>query len=185
MRKNEIDELINLYENYGIVELVTRLYQIQKQHKDVELDGLLLSYMHETNRNNNSYFYTSDKEQIVTNNTGSVIYFNKKIFNFKNINDRKIVIKESFNVKEAEMMEILGLFRTICGNKVTSTNNIDFIKDKVVVTTKYNSSEFDKQEFELVAKLLDYPTFNLSDNSDAIYMHGTNGYAYIKGQKTK
>ena len=32
MRKNEIDELINTYENYGVLELIARLYEIQKQN---------------------------------------------------------------------------------------------------------------------------------------------------------
>ena len=183
MRKNEIDELINTYENYGVSELIARLYEIQKQNKTAELSELLSAYMHLTNRNNNSCFYTSDREQIVTNNTGSVIYFNKKLFDFKNINDRKIVVKESFRVNEEEMMEIIGRFRTLCGNKVTPTNDIDFLSGKAVVTTKHNSAEFNQKEFELVAKLLNYPSFNLSDNNSSIYMESTNGYAYIKGKR--
>ena len=182
MKRNEIDELISIYEIYGVDELVTRIYQIQKQHKDAELDTLLSAYMHLTNKNNNSYFYTSDKEQIVTNNTGSIIYFNKKLFNFKNINDRKIVTKESFNVNEEEMFEILGIFKLLCGTKVTSTNDLEFVNDRVVVSTKHNSAEFNKKEFELLARLLDYPTFNLSNNTSSLYMEGTNGYAYIKGK---
>ena len=95
MRRNEIDELINIYESHGTEKLVEKLYQIQQHHKDVELTNLLEFYLHVTNRNNNSYFYTSDKEQVVTNNAGSIIYFNKKLFDFKNINDRKIVTKQS------------------------------------------------------------------------------------------
>ncbi len=182
MRKTEIDELISIYEKYGSQELITRLYQIQKQYKDSELTELLVAYMHLTNRSNNAYFYTSDKEQVVTNNTGSVIYFNKKLFDFKNINDRKIVVKESFNVNEEEMMEMLGTFKALCGNKVTSTNDIEFINDKVVVSTKHNSAEFNKQEFELIAKLLNYPSFNLSDNNSSLYMQSDSGYAYIKGK---
>lgn len=184
MRKNEIDELINIYENYGVEELIAKLYEIQEQNKNAELSELLSAYMHLTNRNNNSYFYTSDKEQVVTNNTGSVIYFSKKLFDFKNINDRKIVAKSSLNVNEDEMMEILGTFRTLCGTKVTPTNDIDFLNGKAVVTTKHNSAEFNQKEFELVAKLLNYPTFNLSDNASVMYMLGDSGYAYIKG-KTK
>lgn len=185
MRKNEIDELINIYESYGTEEVVARLYEIQKQNKTAELSELLSAYMHLTNRNNNSYFYTSDREQVITNNTGSVIYFNKKIFDFKNINDRKIVTKSSLKVNEDEMMEIIGTFRTLCGNKVTPTNNIDFLNGKAIVTTKHNSAEFNQKEFELVAKLLNYPTFNLSDNTSVMYMQGDSGYAYIKGYKAK
>ena len=183
MRKTEIDELINIYETCGTEKLITRLYEIQKQNKTAELSELLSAYMHLTNRSNNSYFYTSDREQIVTNNTGSVIYFNKKLFDFKNINDRKIVVKESFKVNEEEMMEILGTFKSQCGKNVTPTNDIEFINDKVVVTTKHNSAEFNKQEFELVAKLLNYPSFNLSDDNSSMYMESTNGYAYIKGKR--
>ena len=185
MRKNEIDELINIYEQQGIVELVAKLYEIQKKHIDTELDKLLSAYMHLTNKNNNSYFYTSDNEQIVTNNTGSIIYFNKKLFDFKNVNDRKIVVKQSFRVNEEEMLEMLGLFKLLCGNNVTPTNDIEFVNDTVVVSTKHNSAEFNKQEFELIAKLLNYPSFNLSDNTSSLYMQGSNGYAYIKGQKTR
>ena len=183
MRKNEIDELISIYEKYGTFKLITKLYQIQKQYKEIELVSLLEAYMHLTNRNNNSYFYTSDKEQIVTNNTGSVIYFNKKLFDFKNINDRKIVVKESFKVNEEEIMEILGTFKSQCGKNLTQTNDIEFVNDKVVVSTKHNSAEFNKQEFELVAKLLNYPSFNLSNNNSSIYMQSDSGYAYIKGKR--
>ena len=185
MKKNEIDELINIYENQGMMELVAKLYQLQKQYKDMEIEALLGAYMHLTNKNNNSYFYTSDKEQVVTNNTGSIIYFNKKLFDFKNINNRKIVTKESFSVREEEIMEMLGVFKALCGNKVTATNNIDFVNDLVVVTTKHNSAEFNKQEFELIAKLLNYPSFNLSDNTSSLYMQSETGYAYIKGKKSK
>ena len=185
MRRNEIDELINIYESHGTEKLVEKLYQIQQHHKDVELTNLLEFYLHVTNRNNNSYFYTSDKEQVVTNNAGSIIYFNKKLFDFKNINDRKIVVKESFKVNEQEMLEMLGFFRELCGKEVTPTNDIDFVEDKIVVTTKHNSAEFNKQEFEIIAKLLNYPSFNLSDSTSLMYMRGANGYAYIKGYKTK
>lgn len=184
MRKTEIDELINIYEKQGTTKLILKLYQMQKQHQDMELNSLLSTYMHLTNGNNNSCFYTSDREQIVTNNTNSIIYFNKKLFDFKNINDRKIVTKESFSVDEEEMIEMLGTFRTLCGNKATPTNDIDFLNGKVVVTTKHNSAEFNQKEFELVAKLLNYPSFNLSDNDSVIYMESASGYAYIKG-KTK
>ena len=185
MRRNEIDELIKIYETNGVEKLVERLYLIQQYHKDIELSNLLELYLHATTRNNNSCFYTSDKEQVVTNNSGSIIYFNKKLFDFKNINDRKIVVKESFKVNEQEMFEMLGFFRELCGKEVTSTNDIDFVDDKVVVTTKHNSSEFNKQEFEIIAKLLNYPSFNLSDNASVIHMQGANGYAYIKGYKTR
>lgn len=185
MRKNEIDELIKTYEQQGFVELITKLYQIQKEYKDSELNDLLSAYMHLTNKNNHSYFYTSDSKQIVTNNTGSVIYFNKKLFDFKNINDRKIVVKQSFQVSEVEMLEILGLTRAMCGNNTTHTNDIEFINDSVMISTKHNSVEFNKQEFELIAKLLNYPSFNLSNDAACLYMKGANGYAYIKGQKTK
>ena len=183
MRRNEIDELINIYEDQGFVELIAKLYKIQKQHKDIELYSLLLKYMHLTNKNNHSWFYSSNHEQIITNNNSSVIYFNKKLFDFKNINDRKIVVKESFKVDANEMMKILATFNLLCGNKVTSTNDVVFIGDKVVVTTKHNRAEFNKQEFELITKLLDSPSFNLADDNSYVYMQSANGYAYVLGKR--
>ena len=183
MKLEEINQILKLYEDCGSKEVIARLYELQKIEQEKLLDAKLVAYMHLSNNNNNSYFYTSDKEQIVTNNTGSIIYFNKKLFDFKNINNRKIVRKESFNISEEEIMELLGMFRTLCGDKVTTTNDIDFVNNSVVVSTKHNSSEFDKQEFELIAKLLNYPSFNLSDNTSVIHMQGDNGYAYIKGKR--
>lgn len=182
MRLDEINEIIHLYENYGASRAMEKIYELQQIEKDKLLDEKLVAYMHETNKNNNSFFYTSDKEQIVTNNTNSIIYFNRKIFDFKNVNNRKIVVKESFEVKEEEMLELLGNFRLLCGNNATLTNDIEIIDDRVVVSTKHNNAEFNRQEFELVAKLLDYPAFNLSDNTSVMHMQGANGYAYIKGR---
>ena len=185
MKLSELNEIIYLYENYGSKEAMAKVYELQQIEKLKMLDEKLVAYMHETNKNNNSFFYTSDKEQIVTNNTNSIIYFSKKLFDFTNINNRKIVIKESFEVKEEEMLELLGSFRLLCGSNITPTNDIDVIDDKVIVSTKHNNAAFNKREFELVAKLLDYPTFNLSDKTPSIYMRGVKGYAYIKGQKTR
>ena len=69
-------------------------------------------------------------------------------------------------------------------NRITN-EIIDFLNGKAVVTTKHNSAEFNQKEFELVAKLLNYPTFNLSDNASVMHMQGDSGYAYIKGYKIK
>lgn len=184
MRLEEINEILSLYENYGSKEAIARLYELQRIEKEKLLDTKLVQYMHETNKNNNTFFYTSDKEQMVTNNTGSIIYFNRKLFDFTNINNRKIVIKESFEVNEEKMQEMLDVFKILCKSKFTSTNDIEFVNDdELVVSTKHNSVTFNKQEFELIAQLLNYPTFNLSDDTSSMYMKGNNGYAYILGKK--
>ena len=72
MRKNEIDELIDIYEKQGTMKLILKLYEIQKQNKTAELCELLSAYMHLTNRNNNSYFYL----RLI-----SYLLFNKNLIN--------------------------------------------------------------------------------------------------------
>mgnify|MGYP003310563845 CR=1 FL=1 len=42
------------------------------------LDEKLVAYMHETNKNNNSFFYTSDKEQILNIEVLQIQEYNNK-----------------------------------------------------------------------------------------------------------
>lgn len=184
MRLEEINEILNLYENYGSREAIARLYELQKIETDKLLDAKLVAYMHETNKNNNSFFYTSDKEQIITNNTGSIIYFNRKMFDFTNINNRKIVVKSSLEVEKEEIQKLLSNIKEKCGHNFTRTNNIDVIDNKVIVVSQKNQGEFNKKEFEIIYKILNRPIVHLSDDAPSLLMQGLDGYAYILG-KTK
>ena len=183
MRKNEIDELINIYETQGMIELVEKLYYIQKQYKDAELNSLISAYMHLTNQDRHSFFYTSKKEQIVTNNTRSLIYFNKQLFDFKNINDKKIVTKESFRVNKKEISIVLGAVKDQFKKGSTNTCKVECVGNNVIVSTNEKQVEFPKQEFELICKLLNSSTYNLSNDSSYLNIEGENGYAYILGKR--
>ena len=183
MKKNEINELITIYEEQGFVELLAKLYELKQQYNDIQLDGLIVAYMHQTNGKNNSYFYTSNKEQFVTNNTSSIIYFNKKIFDFKNINNRKIVTKKSFEVNKEAMLEMLKLLKAMSGNNFIKHNNTAISNDELIVFNKENYAAFSKKEFDIISEMLNKPEIKLSADTPYLYIEGENGYAYIKGKK--
>ena len=187
MNKRDINNLIKIYEEKGSKELINHLYELRKKEELNNLESFLISYMHLTNEKNNSLYYNDGNEQIITNNTSSIIYFNKNIFDFKNINNRKIITKKSLKVNKEEINKLLINAKILfdsggINSKISDTK----VSDKIVeFKGKGNYQKFNYEECELVRKLLLNPTFRLSEENAVLYAYALNGYAYILGLEEK
>ena len=188
MNKNEIEKLIKIYEEKGYKELINYLYQLKNEEELKDLQKYLISYMHLTNEKNNSLYYNGENEQIITNNTSSFIYFNKNIFSFKIINNRKIVSKESLEVNKDILFNLLINIKTLYDLGIMNGSKINDVKvSGKIIEFKGNGDyqKFNHEECELIRNLLINPTFKLSSNKAVLYAHGLNGYAYILGLDEK
>lgn len=185
MTKEEIMKLLNIYEQNGVEELINYLNELKYTEDVKELDKLLRAYMHLTNRKNNSLYYTSEEEQIVTNHSSSIIYFNKKLFDFKNINYGMIVVKNSLEVDKEEMKYIFDNAEMLFGKQSSKIKDTRICNSTIEFLGNSEYRKFDYEECKLIRELLVTPTFKLSDKEDILYASGNNGCAYIFGEESK
>ena len=182
---NELIEKIKTCDDEELKKIKAIFDERPIKHKR-DMNDKLVSYMHLTNLGKESFYYTSDKEQIITNNTNSVIYYNGRIFNFENINNYKITSRCAELVDKNEMIQIINKIKTMYGKVDSSIEDVCYQgKKEILFSTNNGWFSFPKFECEFTRKLLDNPSFRMSEENPILFAESEKGFAYILSKNTK